>query len=116
MLRSKSFNPSRLLRQAEAQAESGPPLTQDELTGNLSQLERKLNTEMKCPAGRNQVYIRSLLGQGRTTRPRIAMKCQLRKLAGLSLEIYYEEIRSTCCANHEQCPAWQKMKDRFMAT
>ncbi len=109
MVKSKPFNPSKLLRQAAH--ESGPPLTPEEQNGNLSLLERQLNSQMRCPAGRNQVYIRSLLAVGGTTQPRIALKCQLRKQAGLSLEIFYSDIKNTCCGNHEQCPAWRKMRD-----
>ena len=36
-------------------------ITEEEQKANLSELERKLNREMKCPAGMNQVFLRSLL-------------------------------------------------------
>lgn len=94
----------------------GPPLTPDELTGNLSMLERKLNAEMKCTAGRNQVYIRSLLTGRSTTRPRIALKCPLRRDIGETPEVFYEHIRDVCCGDHESCPAWQNFKARHVAT
>jgi hypothetical protein len=94
----------------------GPPITDEERSTNLSVLENKLNKEMKCPAGRNQVYVRSLLTGGGTTQPRIALKCHLRRDAGLTPEIFYEEIRDMCCSNPDNCPAWQQLKDRFMET
>ncbi len=94
----------------------GPPLTEEELTTNLTVLENRLNDEMKCPAGRNQVYIRSLLTGSGTTKPRIALKCPLRKDINLTPEIYFEEIRDLCCGDHENCQAWQELRDRFVDT
>lgn len=94
----------------------GPPITPEEAQGNLSQLEKQLNGEMKCPAGKNQVYIRSLLTGRGTTQPRIALKCPLRKDIGEQPEIFFEQIRSLCCTDHEQCPAWRQMKSRFVDT
>ena len=88
----------------------GPPLTQEELSTNLSVLERDLNRQMKCVAGKNQVYIRSLLTGSSTTRPRIAMKCPLRRDIKEDPVIFYEHIRDTCCGAYEQCPAWQAFK------
>jgi hypothetical protein len=94
----------------------GPPLVPEEQSGNLSQLEQRLNRTMKCTAGKNQVYIRSLLtGQG-TTRPRIALKCPLRRDIGLTPEVFYEHIRDVCCGNHEECPAWQSFQARHVVT
>jgi hypothetical protein len=94
----------------------GPPLTPEEQTANLSTLERKLNREMKCPAGKNQVFLRSLLtGQG-TTRPRIALKCHLRRDIGRTAEVFYEHIRDVCCSDPEQCEAYRKFKSRFVQT
>lgn len=98
------------------QEEFGPPLTAEELSGNLSDIERSLNAGMKCPAGRNQVFIRSLLTGNGTTRPRIALKCGLRRDAGMKPEVFYEHIRDVCCANHEGCPAYQKFRERFVET
>jgi len=94
----------------------GPPLTPEELSSNLSMLERKLNREMKCTAGKNQVYIRSLLTGGSTTRPRIALKCPLRRDIGETPEVYYEHIRDVCCTNPEACPAWRAFKERHVVT
>ncbi len=94
----------------------GPDLTPEELTGNLSLLERHLNRTMKCTAGRNQVYIRSLLTGQSTTRPRIALKCPLRRDIGETPEVYFEHIRDVCCSDPEQCPAWQAFKKRHVVT
>ena len=94
----------------------GPPLTPEELTTNLSLLERKLNKDMRCTAGKNQVYIRSLLTGGSTTRPRVAMKCPLRRDIGLTPEVFYEHIRDVCCGDHESCPAWQAFRARHVVT
>jgi len=105
------------LRRSKTVDESfGPPLTPEEMTGNLSLLERKLNREMKCTAGRNQVYIRSLLTGRSTTRPRIALKCPLRRDIGLPQEVYFEHIRDVCCCDPDQCEAWQNFKARHVPT
>ena len=94
----------------------GPPLTPTELRGNLSELEHRLNAEMKCQAGKNQVFIRSLLTGSGTTRPRITLKCHLRKDIGLRPEVFYEHIRDVCCRDPEQCEAYRHFKDRFVQT
>ena len=94
----------------------GPPLTPLELTANLSLLERQLNKDMKCTAGKNQVYIRSLLTGGATTRPRIALKCPLRRDIKLPAEVFYEHIRDVCCCDPNQCEAWTKFKARHVVT
>lgn len=94
----------------------GPPLTDEELRVNLSVLQHQLNGEMKCPAGRGQVYIRSLLTGRTTTRPRIALKCSLKKSIGQPHEVFYEEIKNVCCGNPDQCEAYKKFKDRFVST
>ncbi len=91
---------------------SGPPLTPEELTTNLSILERKLNSHMTCTAGKNQVFVRSLVLNGGTTRPRIVLKCHLRRDIKLAPEVFYEHIRDVCCGSHETCPAWQAFKER----
>lgn len=94
----------------------GPPLTDEEMTANLSALEQKLNREMKCHAGRNQVFLRSLLTGRSTTRPRITLKCPLRRDIGLPPEVFYEHIRDVCCSDPEHCEAYRAFKERFVAT
>ena len=87
-----------------------------ELTSNLSDLERKLNRDMQCTAGRNQVYIRALLTGHSTTRPRIALKCPLRRDIGLPPDVFYEEIRDVCCCDPNQCEAWRSFQQRHVVT
>ena len=94
----------------------GPPLTPEELTTNLSLLERRLNKEMKCTAGKNQVYIRSLLTGSSTTQPRVALKCHLRRDIGQPAEVFYEHIRDVCCGDPNECPAWQNFQQRHVVT
>jgi hypothetical protein len=90
----------------------GPALTPEELTGNLSLLERQLNRDMKCTAGKNQVFIRALVSGRAATRPRIALKCFLRRDIGLTPEVYFEHIRDVCCCDPEQCVAWRTFQQR----
>lgn len=91
----------------------GPPLTEEERTGNLSQLERDLNARMVCPAGKNQVYIRSLLTGNGTTQPRIALKCSYRRDLKEDPEVYFEHIRDVCACDPEKCEAYRKFKARL---
>lgn len=87
-----------------------PPITEEELRGNLSMLERQLNSRMKCFAGRNQVYIQSMITGGAATRPRICLKCSLRPEYGLNKDVYYEYIRDVCCGDPMQCEAVRKFQ------
>lgn len=105
-----------LKKQAEMEKIFGPPLSQEELTGNLSLLERNLNKSMKCPAGKNQVYIRSLLTGTTTTRPRISLKCPLRRDINLDPTVFYGHVRDVCCGDHKSCPAWQAFEERAQKT
>lgn len=108
--------PLRRPNRQNLQEAEGPPITPEELTANLSDLERKLNREMKCVAGKNQVYIRSLLTGRSTTRPRIALKCPLRRDIKLPPEVFYEHIRDVCCTDQNQCEAWRAFKKRHVDT
>ena len=92
------------------------PLRPEEKTGNLSILQHQLNAEMKCPTGKNQVYIRSLVTLKGTTPPRIALKCSLRRDAGLSAEVYLDDVRSLCCGDPNNCAAYQQFKQRICPT
>jgi hypothetical protein len=94
----------------------GPELTPEELSANLSELQARLNQEMKCPAGRNQVYVRSLLTGTSTTRPRIALKCPLRRAINLPPDVFYEHIRDICCGAFQTCQAWRAMQERYVPT
>jgi len=94
----------------------GPPLLEEEKNANLTELERSLNAQMKCPAGKNQVFLRSLLTGNGTTQPRIALKCSLRRDIHLKPEVYYEHIRDVCCCDPKKCEAYRRFKDRFVQT
>lgn len=111
--KSAAVPPSKLSSTARA---LGPPITPEEAKANLSDLERSLNRDMKCPAGKNQVFIRSLLTKTGPTPPRIALKCTYRKDIHLSAEVFYEHIRDVCCSDPAKCPAHQAFKDRFVQT
>ncbi len=88
-----------------------PDITSEELAGNLTELEARLNRQMKCFAGKNQVYIQSfILGCGRKSKPRIAVKCSLKQEYGEPPNVYYEYVRDVCCGNPETCSAYQTFK------
>ena len=88
-----------------------PPVTPEEKNANLSELEASLNEQMQCFAGKNLVYLQSfILGGGRTSRPRIAIKCPLRKQYGDPPNVYYEYIRDVCCSDPSSCSAHQRFK------
>ncbi|MCP4247903.1 MAG: response regulator [bacterium] len=93
-----------------------PPVTDEERNANLTDLEADLNHRMKCFAGKNLVYLQSfILGGGRTSKPRIALKCPLRQEYGDPPNVYYEYIRDVCCSNPEACSAHQTFKKRHTA-
>ncbi|GEM_PF-903430 len=116
--RHKDGSPPRATKRkpSRVQEEFGPPLTVEELRANLTELEKKLNAEMKCPAGRNQVFLRSLLTGSGTTPPRIALKCHLRKDIGENPVVFYEYIRDVCCSDPEKCPAYRAFQERYVQT
>lgn len=87
-----------------------PPIHPDELNGNLSALEKQLNARMKCFAGRNQVFLQSIVLGGSTTKPRICLKCGLRREYGMNKDVYYEWIRDVCCGDPMQCEAVRKFQ------
>ncbi|MGE0480826.1 MAG: hypothetical protein AB7Q17_10190 [Phycisphaerae bacterium] len=91
----------------------GPPLTAEELTVNLTVLQNNLNRAMKCPAGKSQVYLRSLLTGRAATKPRISLKCSWRRDIGQQPEVYYEWIRDVCAGDPTQCEAYRKLHERF---
>jgi len=86
-----------------------PPVSAEEAGANLSELEKRLNHNMVCVAGKNQVYLQSLIqGGGRTSKPRVALKCPLRKQFGFPPDVYYEHIRDICCGDPSICEAFRK--------
>lgn len=93
-----------------------PPITEEETSSNISDLERILNKRMQCFAGKNQVYIQSfILGGGKTSTPRVALKCPLRKQFGQNPDVYFEFIRDVCCGDPTVCEAYQKFQKRYSA-
>jgi DNA-binding NtrC family response regulator len=94
----------------QAAVAAPPPVTEDEMRGNLTMLEKQLNSRMKCFAGRNQVYIQSKILGGTTSRPRVCLKCSLRAEYGLGKDVYYEFIRDVCCTDPNQCEAMRKFQ------
>ncbi len=93
-----------------------PPITEEELQSNISEVENSFNRQMKCFAGKNQVYLQALIhGYNRTTRPRISLKCTLRKQYGQPPNVYYEYIRDVCCDDPGACSAYQKFRARNSA-
>jgi hypothetical protein len=91
----------------------GPPLTDEEHGANLSELERRLNGQMKCAAGKNQVFIRSLLTGRGTTPPRIALKCTYRRDLKQPSEVFYEEITQLCCGDPTRCDAYRAFQAKI---
>lgn len=108
--------PPRGCRRLSVDEAFGPPITAEEQKSNLTVLESNLNREMKCVAGRNQVYIRSLLTGRGTTKPRIALKCQLRRDIGEQPDVFYEHIRDVCCCDPEKCEAYRRFRARHVVT
>lgn len=99
-------------RRASGGAEP-PPISAEERNGNLSELEKSLNAQMKCPAGKNQVFIRSVVSSGGTTPPRIALRCTFRRDLGMTPEVYYEHVRDVCTCDPEKCDAYRQMRKRL---
>ena len=91
-----------------------PPITKKELASNLSMLETRLNRKMKCVAGKNQVFLRSLLSGGQRAKPRICLKCPLRAEFGMNREVYFEFIRDVCCTKPSQCRALKRFQETRM--
>ncbi|HSW46556.1 MAG TPA: hypothetical protein VLM89_13395 [Phycisphaerae bacterium] len=92
-----------------AQRASAPPITEEELNNNLSMLETRLNKQMKCFAGTNQVFIQTHMGH-RASKPRIMLRCSLRSEYGLSRDVFYEWIRDVCCGDPSHCEAYCQFK------
>ncbi len=109
-----SWPPTSLARKGRTVEEAfGPAITEEEMRSNLTVLETDLNKRMKCVAGKNQVYIRSLLTGRSTTRPRIALRCTFRKDIGQEPHVFYEHIRDVCCCDPQQCEAYRAFQARI---
>lgn len=91
---------------------SVPALTDEERDANLSDMVKQLNGRMQCFAGRNLVYLQNYIGSGTRSRPRVCLKCPLRKEFGLEPNVYYEFIRDVCCGDPHTCEAVQRFEAR----
>ena len=82
---------------------------------SLTQLQRKLNLEMRCPAGKNQVYVLSRMktnGRIKREAPQVCIDCKIRNYLGWRKRVYLDFIRKVCCGDHKlMCEAYLK----FMA-
>lgn len=92
-----------------------PEITDEEREANLTEMEDELNRRMKCPSGRNQVHVQSLLVGLRKTKPRISLKCPLRAEFAMQPNVYYEYIRDVCCSDPAACPAVQQFQAKNSA-
>ena len=90
-----------------------PPITEVERKSNLTMLQQQLHARMQCFAGKNQVYLQSIIGgDGGKTRPRIALKCSLRNDYNMDRHVYHEYIRDVCCDDPTQCPAFKMFLEK----
>jgi hypothetical protein len=82
---------------------------------SLNQLQRKLNIEMHCPAGINQVYVISRMktnGRVKREAPQICLDCKIRSYLGWRKKVYLDFISQICCGEYKRyCEAYQ----RFLA-
>jgi hypothetical protein len=85
---------------------------------SLTEEERRLNRAMRCPYGRNKVYIRSSLdGASRAAlKPVLALRCDImahvgQAAAGYNI-VFKEYIERFCCADCQRCPAYQEFSKR----
>jgi len=86
-----------------------PPVTEIEADSNLTRLQQDLHRKMQCFAGKNKVYLQSIIGEdGRKSRPRIAIKCHLRAEFKMDQHVYYEYIDDVCCGDPSGCPAFRQ--------
>jgi hypothetical protein len=93
-----------------------PALRPEEKSGNLTRLQNELNRDMRCPAGKNQVYVRSLVTMSGTTPPRMALKCSYRRDIGEPPDVFLDEMRRLCCGEPEKCEAFRAFQNRITPT
>lgn len=83
---------------------------------SLTQLQRKLNTEMRCPAGKNQVYVLSRMktnGRIKREAPQVCLDCKIRSYLGWRKRVYLDFIRKVCCGHPKRmCEAYVKFMAR----
>lgn len=83
---------------------------------SLLQLQRKLNDEMRCPAGKNQVYVLSRLksnGRIKKEAPQVCLDCKIRNYLGWRKRVYLDFIQMVCCGEPKsKCEAYVKFMAR----
>ena len=89
---------------------SEPPITGEENGQNLSLLVNHLNATMKCPAGRQQVFLHSFIEFGQKAVPRVCLRCPIRVGLGMPQYVYYEHIRDICCNTPARCEAMSSFR------
>ena len=106
---------SKVLQRSRDDYGQQPAISEEEAGANLTAMEKDLNRRMVCVAGKNQVYLQSfILGGGQKSKPRIALKCPLRKEFGDPPNVYYEYIRDVCCKDPSVCSAYQQWRERVV--
>ena len=83
---------------------------------SLLHLQRQLNQEMRCPAGKNQVYVLSRMktnGRIKREAPQICLDCKIRSYLGWRKRVYLDFIQKVCCGEHKRmCEAYVKFMAR----
>ena len=85
---------------------------------SLTAEEKRLNQLIRCPHGRNKVYIRSVIdGQSDgTSKPELALRCAVMEYVGQAVGGYNivqkDYIEKVCCADYVHCRAYQEFLRR----
>lgn len=83
---------------------------------SLIQLQKKLNQEMHCPAGQNQVFVLSRMktnGRVKKEAPQVCLNCKIRSYLGWRKTVYLDFISKVCCGDYRRyCEAYVKFLAR----
>ena len=82
---------------------------------NLHDRKKKLETMIKCPSGKGQVYLRNFIDpKRRKNGPEIALRCKIREYLGEDdVLLDLEKIVVICCRNPEEhCDAYRRFQAR----
>lgn len=75
---------------------------------SLTEKANRLNCEMKCPMGKNQVYIHgSIIRASDDDPPEIRLRCKLRTMRGDRDPIGLRYIENVCIRNPKLCPTYR---------
>ena len=103
---------------AAASAKDETAVDTNQVDSSLTEQEHRLNKMMKCPYGRNKVYIRSLLTAGAqdTSEPEIALRCAVMAYVGQAAGgfnvVTQDYIERYCCGDYKRCKAYQEFRKR----